>query len=177
MRPVAGEQIEVSVSVVVAEGGRELGDSVRQATARRDVGEGPVAAVPVDRRGAPFDRTHDEVEPAVPVDVSEHRAGRLRRRTRDSGGGTDLLERAVAAVPEEEVRSDRAARHVDVGKAVAIVISGGDAGREEAGLGFEVARRGSGESVRVREAGIRGDVGEVPLFTRGASGALERDER
>ena len=95
--------------------------------------------------------SRDEVEPAVAVDVGEGRPGAARPVERDAGRRADLLERAVAAVAEEQVGADVAAHDVEVDPAVAVVVAGGHA----AGLGLGGLQIGDLDvAVRVDEPGL-----------------------
>ena len=91
----------------------------------------------------------EEVEVAVAVHVRERERARGARRD-DARRGGDLLERAVAAVPEEARRPERV-RHREVREAVAVHVTGRDAGRGD-----------SGESGR-GETRALGHVGEMPV--------------
>ena len=161
--PVRHEEVEIAVTVIVSERGREALADGREPGGGRDVLKRAVAPVAEQARLGPGDSEDQEVEVPVTVDVRQGRACAAGAGHGHAGGRTHLGERAVAAVPEEEVRPHVSPRRVEVEPAIAVVVAAGDAPRGEQRLGLEVAAsREVDVAVVVLEPGIRRDVHELP---------------
>ena len=103
--------VEVEVAVVVEVGKRRRGRIVaaaRQARALRDVLEGSIALVPVERVG--HEPADEEIGPAVVVVVPHGHAMAVSLTPRDPGDAGflgDVFECAVALVPKEPIARGR----------------------------------------------------------------------
>ena len=114
--------VEVEVAVVVEVGERRRGRVVaaaRQARALRDVLEGSVAAVAVERVG--HEPADEEIGPAVVVVVADGHAQAVSLTPRDPGDADFLghvFKCAVAPVPKEPIARGRSCEVAGPGEAV-----------------------------------------------------------
>ncbi len=149
---VGEEDVEPAVVVEVGEAGAPPQPPRVHAEpgVERPVLAEAVAAVRVERRGVAGEVRLDDVERAVAVEVADADAhARLRLAVlaeRALGADADVLERAVAAVPEQRARV-RVVRHVDVRPPVIVEVERRDA--EAVG------------AARLQDAGLLRDVGEA----------------
>ena len=133
---MAEEQVHPAVPVVVEEGS---GDGVTGAEAdpglvgHIDEPPGLVEAVFEQVVGVAHDGTHEQVEIAVPVDVTERRTAAPMDEIQ-AQFGSDFLEGAVTPVAVEVVRHGVAADHVEVHVAIAIDVGGCETAAKQFGI-------------------------------------------
>jgi hypothetical protein len=171
--PLAREDVEPNVAVVVAEG-HAVAAAVR---ARRDLGaprhsllgEVPRPVVDVEMKAAVRgiarqpQRGDVEVGVAVVVDVREARAVRLEVGAGQPGRERHVLEAAIAAIAEEKVGGVETA-HVEIGPAVAVHVRRGRAARHPLDLAAEgrgIAQADLGIARVVLDVGEPGGCGDV----------------
>ncbi len=176
LQVVADVEVEVAVVVQVGEGGRcRPVSAATQTDGFGDVLEGAVLTVPVE--GIPAPAGHEEVRSAVVVEVAHGDTMPIAPcQGGDAGFFRDVLEGAVAAVPEQAVAAfggclsggERAALDgVDVEPAVTVVVDQADA----AAHGFGQALQGGCVAVvHEGETGRMGLIHKVRHVTPGRLG-------
>ena len=104
--PMREKQIQVAVQIIVAEGGREgaPGEDGVDSGPRGYIGECAVAFIAKQKARVVLDATHEQVEVAIAVDISERRATVAVVLVGGfgighAGGLADFLERVAAEVP------------------------------------------------------------------------------
>ena len=147
--PVAGNEVEVAVIVVVAETGplAAADDAVGKGRGMAGAGVGEIAAavVEIEVIAGVADGGHVEVEVAVVVDVAGDDAVGVRGED-EAGGRRAGFERAVAKVAIEDVVIVEAGEdEVDV--AVAVEVAGRGAAGEEGFTGEDLDQLGVGVDV------------------------------
>ncbi len=174
-------EVHVAVAVVVAERAACAPPGVRDAGLPRDVGERPVAAVPVER--VPSHRArHIHVVEAVVVVVGDADA-HAPAAAREAAAGRDVGELAVAVVPVQ--RGQRVAAGLrtlargtvddeEVEVAVVVVVEPGGAAAD---LVDDVVLGWSAADVQERDAGLRRDVHEFERDVRRAGRGGEGEKK
>ena len=154
--PMREKQVQVTVQIVVAEGGREGVPGEDRVDSRPPgyIGECAVAFIAKQEARVVLDPADEQVDVAVTVDIGERGATVAVVLVGGPGIGhagsfADFFEHVVAEVPVQKVRADVAAQHEQIHQSVAVVVAARHAAAEL--FGFR-SRRGAQIGMLVADA-------------------------
>ena len=157
--PEAQDQVQISIPVVIPEGGGKRVASHDDAASGGGLLEGavPEIAEKAGSRGG-FDAPEDQIQPAIPVHISPGGTVVEGSADGDPGSGSDFFEGSVPEVSKEQIGADIAPDDVEIRPAVSIKISRCNAADENSLL----RQQPSQEAMAVVEARSSGDLREAP---------------
>jgi hypothetical protein len=177
-------EIEVAVAIGISEGEGRAGGLGEETGSAGGFAEA-AGTVIEEKADTAIEGGNEQVGVAIAIEVGEGGAGGVLVGAGDTGGGGDVFESAVTEVSVEGVIGFEAAE-IEIRQAIAIDISGGDAGAieevaiEDGAIGGDAIGEGDAEFGRCEAletsgawGGVKGKGTETGMLLPGGGGELE----